>query len=176
MPKSEIAYSLYGPSEIHRAFNYDIANVDSSEKRPNVIPIKLKRWKRNTRFCLRHILFHLTVLHSWISIKSLHLDISFALKIARNFLSELCAAMFPHFPFQEIIPMQDLVRYTKSSNLSTSHIHLYDAESVPIACSIFKVSFSLCLSLSLSLSVCLSLFIWLFCLPFDGTQNIGTGP
>ena len=41
--------------------------------------------------------------------------------------------------FQEIIPMQDLVRYTKSSSISTSHVHLYDAESVPVACSIFKV-------------------------------------
>ena len=26
--------------------------------------------------------------------------------------------------------MQDLVRYTKSSSISTSHVHLYDAESV----------------------------------------------
>lgn len=42
--------------------------------------------------------------------------------------------------FQEIIPMQDLVRYTKSSSISTSHVHLYDAESVPVACSIFKVN------------------------------------
>ena len=42
--------------------------------------------------------------------------------------------------FQEIIPMQDLVRYTKSSSISTSHVRLYDAESVPVACSIFKVN------------------------------------
>ena len=37
------------------------------------------------------------------------------------------------------MPKEDMIRYTKSTNLATSLIHMHDPENVNLACSIFKV-------------------------------------
>ena len=42
--------------------------------------------------------------------------------------------------FQEIVPVQDLLKYTKNQFMSTSLIQLQHMENVDIACNIFRVS------------------------------------
>lgn len=41
---------------------------------------------------------------------------------------------------QEFVPLEDLIRYSKSSTLYTSLVRLIDSDNVAIACSMFKVS------------------------------------
>lgn len=72
------------------------------------------------------------------------------------------------FFIQEIMPRVEMLIYSRTGLIPTSHVHLHDTENIRLACEIFRVRVCVCVH------ACISVHIWNLRARVILTQNVST--